>query len=246
MDAQRWETQALRESRARRTGRPAVSQDREPVRSPVWVTLRRASDATGIPVGTLGSWARRGAVDSYLEANGGRKLWIVDLNGVRSRAIELGRPISSQKPPSPAVSSPLGDATVDGRSYPPSPPVSSPPAAAGSPTKGEQIETMIVPLDAWNKMLNQLGNLHEAGQQLAEARERAAKAETEALFLRERLAELRDTSPSPLGEVAAVAAADGGGNAPAQEQPPSAEGERPGAATVLWRYVASSWKSRRR
>jgi len=51
--------------------------------------------------------------------------------------------------------------------------------------------TMLVPLDAWNKMLNQLGNLHEAGQQLAEARERAAKAETEAQFLKERLRELR-------------------------------------------------------
>lgn len=52
--------------------------------------------------------------------------------------------------------------------------------------------TMLVPLDAWNKMLNQLGNLHEAGQQLADARERAAKAETEVVFLRERLAELRE------------------------------------------------------
>jgi hypothetical protein len=52
--------------------------------------------------------------------------------------------------------------------------------------------TMLVPLDAWNKMLNQLGNLHEAGQQLAEARERAAKAETEARFLKERLRELRE------------------------------------------------------
>lgn len=50
---------------------------------------------------------------------------------------------------------------------------------------------MIVPIDAWNKMLNQLGNLHEAGRQLAEARERAARAETEARFLRERLSELR-------------------------------------------------------
>lgn len=51
--------------------------------------------------------------------------------------------------------------------------------------------TMLVPLDAWNKMLNQLGNLHEAGQQLAEARERAAKAETEATFLKERLSDMR-------------------------------------------------------
>lgn len=51
--------------------------------------------------------------------------------------------------------------------------------------------TMLVPLDAWNKMVMQLGNLHEAGQQLANARERAAKAETEVRFLKERLAELR-------------------------------------------------------
>lgn len=50
---------------------------------------------------------------------------------------------------------------------------------------------MVVPIEAWDKMLLQLGNLHEAGQQLAEARERAGKAETEAKFLRERLAELR-------------------------------------------------------
>jgi hypothetical protein len=54
--------------------------------------------------------------------------------------------------------------------------------------------TMLVPIDAWNKMLNQLGNLHEAGQQLAEARERAAKAETESTFLRERLSEMRQAS----------------------------------------------------
>ena len=62
---------------------------------------------------------------------------------------------------------------------------------------------MIVPIDAWNKMLNQLGNLHEAGQQLASARERAAKAETEAKFLRERLAELRrvETTTPPPSEV---------------------------------------------
>ncbi|MEA3502093.1 MAG: hypothetical protein U9R47_04905, partial [Actinomycetota bacterium] len=65
---------------------------------------------------------------------------------------------------------------------------------------------MIVPVDAWNKMLTQLGNLHEAGQQLAEARERAVKAETEATFLRERLVEMRNksrefpvTSPQPEG-----------------------------------------------
>ena len=51
--------------------------------------------------------------------------------------------------------------------------------------------TLLVPLDAWQRMLDQLGNLHEAGQQLADASARAAKAETEAAFLRERVADLR-------------------------------------------------------
>ncbi len=274
MDTQRWETQTLRENRARRTGRPAVSQDRRPIPNAVWVTLREASDATGIPVGTLGSWARRGTVDSYLEANGGRKLWIVDLDGVRSRARELGRPISSgRKPPSPPVSSPLGGggsgAAAAGGGYPPSPPVSSQSSGVSSPLRGEQIETMIVPIDAWNKMLNQLGNLHEAGQQLAEARERAAKAETEALFFRERLTELRGEEPpsppvssppaeaemeqpsavpvsSPLGGSGSGAAADGAGYPSDQDHASTAEGERPGAVTALWRYLFNSWKSRGR
>ena len=75
--------------------------------------------------------------------------------------------------------------------------------SAASPESAPDIPegTMLVPLDAWNKMLNQLGNLHEAGQQLAEARERAAKAETEVQFLRERLADLRTADPAtpPLG-----------------------------------------------
>ncbi|HSM01494.1 MAG TPA: hypothetical protein VK960_03495 [Acidimicrobiia bacterium] len=50
---------------------------------------------------------------------------------------------------------------------------------------------MLVPRDAWDRLMDQLGNIHEAGLLLAEARERAAKAETEAEFLRERLGELR-------------------------------------------------------
>ena len=51
--------------------------------------------------------------------------------------------------------------------------------------------TLLVPLDAWQRVLDQLGNLHEAGQQLAEASARAARAETEAEFLRERVSDLR-------------------------------------------------------
>ena len=46
---------------------------------------------------------------------------------------------------------------------------------------------VMVPLDSWSRLIDQLGNLHVAGRDLAEARERAAKAETEVTFLRERL-----------------------------------------------------------
>ena len=53
-------------------------------------------------------------------------------------------------------------------------------------------DSLLVPLDAWNTVLNQLGNLHEASQQMAEARERAAKAEAEAEFLREKLKNTRN------------------------------------------------------
>ena len=55
-----------------------------------------------------------------------------------------------------------------------------------------QEESLLVPLDAWNTVLSQLGNLHEASQQMAEARERAAKAEAEAEFLREKLKNTRE------------------------------------------------------
>ena len=55
-----------------------------------------------------------------------------------------------------------------------------------------QEDSLLVPLDAWNTVLNQLGNLHEASQQMAEARERAAKAEAEAEFLREKLKNTRE------------------------------------------------------
>lgn len=238
MDDRRWETEALRE-RATGRGRPTVSQERRPTMTvqPDWVTLREASDATGIPVGTLGSWARRGTVDSYLEGNGGRRVRIVDLNAVRSRAHELGRPIS-----------PVPVRTVEQPSSIP---------AARQQVAAPPIEDnmMIVPLDAWNKMLNQLGNLHEAGQQLAEARERAAKAETEAAFLRERLAELRSEAETPT-----VAEQEATGPEPATDAPrldPSQEPWMPPTVEVppvetangaggFWQSLVDAWQARRR
>ena len=65
---------------------------------------------------------------------------------------------------------------------PPPVPVAAPPVASDS---------VLVPLDQWNRLLGQLGNIHEAGQQLAEARERMGRAETENVFLKERIRDLR-------------------------------------------------------
>lgn len=65
------------------------------------------------------------------------------------------------------------------------------PAPMDSPRFQSSSDAVIVPLDAWQRVLNQLGNIHEAGRDLADARERAARAETQLEFLRERLAELR-------------------------------------------------------
>ena len=198
--ANRWETEAIRESRDRRSARPTVSQGRKAA-SPVgdWRTLREVSDETGIPIGTLRKWCRRESVDSYLESDGEQTLRMLEMGSVRANAKAMGRELSrSYQPPAtsrqpeegrqeeesqrPTANSQQPEAPVPGTQY-------SVPSTAG-----EASPTMIVPIDAWNKMLNQLGNLHEAGQQLAEARERAGKAETEAKFLRERLAEMRERS----------------------------------------------------
>ena len=58
--------------------------------------------------------------------------------------------------------------------------------------QGTSGDNLIVPLEAWQNVLNQLGNIHEANQLMAESRERAAKAEAEAEFLREKLKNTRE------------------------------------------------------
>jgi hypothetical protein len=167
-----WETEALRAA-PQRVAEEEIDSTREVEPSGRWMTLREANRATGIPVETLRKWARRGTVPTFLQATQiGTNIRLVDLDGVEERAAELGRSIN-----------PDADAAEPTASQPSS--LDPPEALAAAPG------TMIVPVDAWNKMLAQLGNLHEAGQQLATARERAAKAETEAGFLRERLAEMR-------------------------------------------------------
>jgi hypothetical protein len=201
--ATRWETEALRTAR-----RPAVSQKRSGGRR--WVTLREAAERTGVPIGTVRSWSKTEAVDTYLELDGEHALRMVDLEGVEARARDLGR--------ADPVSSPVAAVQVD---------------------EATRTDTMIVPIDAWNKMLMQLGNLHEAGQQLAEARERAARAETEAKFLRDQLRELRERAEG--GESRAVdrePAAQGPTPAPAQPAAPS-------TTTSFLAYLRRGWRSRR-
>ena len=200
-----WETEALRSSPQRRApGPPGAMEGRNDAG---WVTLRQAEIATGIPLGTLRRWAKLGNVPSRTQATGSGPRRIVWLEGVMARAEVLGRKKDIDAPPIDddvvefAASADAAVAEDDPVRQAPEPQRITPDAAPLPPERdaaGERPEapepppgTMLVPVDAWNKMLAQLGNLHEAGQALAEARERAAKAETEAEFLRERLQEMR-------------------------------------------------------
>lgn len=99
---------------------------------------------------------------------------------------------------------------------------------------------MLVPIDEWRRILSQLGNLHEAGQQLADARERAAKAETEAQFLKERVKELRGR----LEDAAKLPPAPPQ-PAPRPEPPPDSAPDTPDPGP-LWLYVVRRWGTRRR
>jgi hypothetical protein len=191
MDATtRWETEAMRASSAQRKNPPRPSAKRSeetgsnvPTVDPNrrWVTLKEAETATSIPSNTIRKWIRKDTVDSYLESDGQMALRMVDLDSLLTRAKALGRETSDLRP---QTTDSEGEKTTG----------HGPESEAGMMTDPQPQGTMLVPIDAWNKMLNQLGNLHEAGQQLAEARERAAKAETEATFLRERLSEMRQAS----------------------------------------------------
>ncbi len=213
-----WETEALRESMSRRSGPPRPSLHRTPRMDGDLVTLREAEERTGIPVNTLRKWARRGTIDSHLEQVGDVTLRMVSMRSVQRRAEALGRPATA--PPSSAA-----------------PPASTATDAPAEPPPG----TMLVPVDAWNKMLGQLGNLHEAGQRLAEARERAAKAETEARFLRERLAELRERL-----EAAEAARAEATGAAPSPPAPEPAPPDPSPTTEPVWRYMLTGLRRRRR
>jgi hypothetical protein len=82
--------------------------------------------------------------------------------------------------------------------------------------------------------MDQLGNIHEAGLLLAEARERAAKAETEAEFLRERLGEIRIERD----ELKKAASIERPSREPAGPQPTPAPPKRP----TGWEIVRRWWR----
>ena len=114
-------------------------------------------------------------------------------------------------------------------------------SADGKPDQGTPEGTMIVPIAGWDKMLIQLGNLHEAGQQLAEARERAARAETEVHFLRERLAEIR-TADAATASPPAIAQAEPAIAPPGSDQPLHGGARRISATQSLWRTIRGRWR----
>ncbi len=220
-----WETEALRSGPPRqRTGSEASL-----IEAGDWVTLREASELTGVPTDTIRKWARHERIPSFLERTEEGHLRIVSLEGIRGWSEQIGRDLDVR------VTEEDQEAVVvdldPGR--PPHAPAEKPQIPEGS---------MLVPLDAWNKMLNQLGNLHEAGQQLAEARERAGKAETEARFLKERLAELRaelDRTRAPSGK-------EDPREPSAMTESPRASNTLSGTAASLARRLYDGWSRRRR
>jgi hypothetical protein len=270
-----WETEALRASPLRGEVSDPPTSAPDPERH--WVTLREGHYLTGIPIETLRKWARKDAIPTFLNESeiGVRRM--IRMDAVRERAARLGRPIAPIPRPSPdprvsGAESPTPAAEPGPEQAPPrdaslpSPEAdggAAEPAEPDGGASGAPPGTMIVPIAAWDKMLMQLGNLHEAGQQLAEARERAAKAETEASFLRDRLGELRNDLESSRREVAQSStpvasppeAKPAEPEAPEEPTPEVAPAPRPSPVVQpapprqpekLWRYIYRGWRQRRR
>ncbi len=132
----------------------------------------------------------------------------------------------------------------DGRrpsSRPSSAPPTSPSGVADSGPAdaiGDHDGMMIVPLDTWTRILEQVGNVHEAGQQLADARERAARAETENRFLHEQLRELKAQRRTVRRSASSSDPATGPGRT---TDPAAAGDDAPESRLVRVRRRASTW-----
>ena len=125
-------------------------------------------------------------------------------------------------------------------------PVSGPDVASGGAVEVGP-DQMLVPIDAWTRILEQVGNLHEAGQELADAKERAAKAETENTFLRDQLRELkaeRGTRRRPAAPARPEATPEPESAAPTETvTPPADRSTRASARLRQVRSVAGRWIS---
>ena len=181
-----------------------------------------------MPANTIRKWARHENIPSHLEKTDDGHLRVVSLDGIRRWADEIGRDLEA------AETDDSADVVVDlaSQDHP----------APTEPPEG----SMLVPLDAWNKMLNQLGNLHQAGQQLAEARERAAKAETEAVFLKERLADMRSELERLREARAEVDTGPEESTATQSAPEPASSTTLSGTAASLVKKLYDGWREKRR
>ncbi|MHB1447428.1 MAG: hypothetical protein ACYCTI_03815 [Acidimicrobiales bacterium] len=161
-------------------GTPVAASETDPARTEDapeaerWVPLKEAAEAAGITVSALRKAYREDRIDSTMGPGPTGPQRLVGLGQVLERMGPGKRGLQTVRAALAAPGTVL-------------------------PGAGPAGEYLPVPRAAWESLLEQVGNLHQAGQELAEARERAAKAETANDFLKEQLAEAR----------ARVAAAEG-------------------------------------
>ncbi len=167
-----------------------------------WVTLREASERAGVSVSTLRNWFRDGKIESRLAPGPTGDRRIVRISEVLERT---GR-------------SPAGDrqdVLVEV--------VLQPQVDVGGSLARAEEPAVVVPRSAWQKMLEQLGALHDAGRRLTEATERAARAEERYAFEVERRKLLEDRV-AQLEKVALLAPVDGRVGEPVREGEPEVHG----------------------
>lgn len=133
-----------------------------------WVTLREAQAEAGVSLSALRKWYRSGVIRSQDKegVHGPHKLVAIDdvhrrINAYREATSPSVVPLVVVPPPS----------SNDGN--------------------GDNHGQMLVPREAWQQVMDQLGHIHQAGRELAEAREEKAKAEVTVDFLRPQLEDLR-------------------------------------------------------
>ena len=172
-----------RQARASPAGRSPKSASSPVVHSASGrISLREAERRHGIAVRVLRAWCRDGLVDAVkMDGRNGRQWMVAPDSIVRRSAGVTARTARKVEAQEAQTDRPTTKAQAPET------------AREGSVPEG----SMLVPRDAWHRILDQLGNLHIAGQELAEARERAVRAETEVVFLRERLADIRAERPTP-------------------------------------------------